>query len=242
MTEKEKTKRSSKRAPRKKSQLTFSTLIAMDVISIIFSLLPSTFAFSITGLFISYGYTKTWLVLPLAPFVLFAALIASIACLRLSLPKLKPGRYKRDINRNIINWYCHLALSRAAKMTGLTPILQSFYITKFFYWRALGAKVSFNISNSFDIDLVDCPLITIGKDVTLGSQTCISCHADAGNYLVLSPVTIEDNVFIGMANTIGPGTTIKKGAWVGYGHALHNQVIDEHAKLTNILPPVANEE
>lgn len=83
----------------------------------------------------------------------------------------------------MIAWFCHFALSRAAKIVGLIHLLQSFNVIKYLYWRALGIKVSFRVMNSFDIDFVDCPLISIGKDVTLASQVSISCHSDVGNYL-----------------------------------------------------------
>jgi len=227
-----------KKAPVKKTQISNSTFIFIDLISILFSLMPSVVAFSLTGLFISYGYTQTWLVLPMAPFVLFASFILVIAVIRICLPKLKPGRYKRELNKAMLTWYCHFALSRAAKIVGLTPLLQSFNSIKYLYWRALGAKVSFRIMNSYDIDFVDCPLITIGNDVTIASLVSISCHSDIGNYLFLAPVVIEDNVFIGMTTHIGPGTTIKKGAWIGYGNALVNQVVAENEKLANIRPEV----
>ena len=230
MTEQTKTKK--KASPKK--DLTTADLIFIDLISTLFSLMPSVAAFSLTGLFIYHGYSKTWLVLPLAPFVLFAVFIVIIALIRISLPTIKPGRYKRELNKAVVSWFCHFALARAAKIVGLAPLLQSFNITKFLYWRAIGAKVSFQIMSSFDIDFVDCPLITIGKNVTLASQVTISCHSDVGSLLFLSPVVIEDNVFIGMATAIGPGTTIKKGAWIGYGNTLVNQVIEENSKLDSI--------
>ena len=234
MTEKNKTK-TKKRTP-KKTELTLSMLIISDIVSIIFSLMPAVAAFSLTGLFIYHGYNYTWLVLPLAPFVLFASFIAIIAAIRLCLPRLKPGRYKREMNRMTVAWFCHFALARSAKVVGLIPLLQTFNIAKFFYWRALGAKVSFQIVNSFDIDFVDCPLITIGKNVTLASQVSISCHSDVGNLLFLAPVIIEDDVFIGMATTIGPGTTIKKGCWIGYGNTFVNQMVEENSRFGNIRP------
>jgi acetyltransferase-like isoleucine patch superfamily enzyme len=53
---------------------------------------------------------------------------------------------------------------------------------------------------------------------------------------MLSPVVIEDDVFIAMSVNIGPGTTIKKGAWIGFGNALVNQVVAENTKLGNIRP------
>ena len=223
-----------KKAPSKKNELTTSNLIYIDIISILLSLMPSVAAFSLTGLFIYHGYSHTWLVLPLAPFVLFAVFIAIIALIRISLPALKPGRYKRELNKAMISWFCHFALARSAKIIGLISLIQSFNITKFLYWRAIGVKASFQIMCSYDIDFVDCPLITIGKNVTLGSNVTISCHMDAGSLMFLSPVVIEDNVFIGMATAIGPGTTIKQGAWIGYGNTLVKQVIEENAKLEGI--------
>ena len=140
------------KAPKKKSELTASTLVILDFVSILFSLMPNVVAFSLTGFFIYHGYSKTWMVLPLAPFILFFSFIAVIALIRLCLPTLKPGRYKREFNKAVVTWFCHFALNRAGKLSGLNPFLQSFNVTKFLYWRALGAKVSFNIANSFDID------------------------------------------------------------------------------------------
>jgi hypothetical protein len=236
MTEKANAKAKEKNAKRKKSEITVPNLIFIDFISILFSLMPSVFALSITGLFIYHGYATTWVVLPLAPFVLFFTFIAIIFLIRICLPRLKPGRYKRELNKMMVAWFCHFALSRAAKIIGLIYLLQSFNILKFLYWRALGANVSFKIMNSFDIDFVDCPLISIGKNVTLGSEVTISCHSDVGSLVLLAPVIIEDDVFIGMATNIGPATTIKKGAWIGYGNTFVNQTVEEYTKLGNVRP------
>lgn len=220
----------------KKQELSTSMFIFLDIFSFFLSLMPSVAAFSITGLFIYHGYAHTWLVLPLSPIVLFFSFILIVAGIRLCLPKLKPGRYKRELSKAMIAWFCHFALSRSAKITGLTPVLQSFNILKFCYWRALGAKVSFQVMNAFDVDFVDCPLISIGKGVTLGGQVSIVCHSDVGSLLMLAPVVIEDNVFIGMSTVVGPGTTIKRGAWIGYGNSFVNQVVEENAKLDNVRP------
>ena len=223
-----------KKAPRKKTELTLSILIVSDLISILFSLMPGVAAFSLTGLFIYHGYAHTWIVLPLAPFVFFVSFIIIVAAIRLCLPTLKPGRYKRELSKMMLAWFCHFALARSAKIMGLNPLFQSFHFVKFFYWRALGAKVSFQIMNSFDSDFVDCPLINIGKNVTLASQVSISCHTDTGGLLLLSPVVIEDNVFIGVATVVGPGTTIKKGSWIGYGNVLVNQFIEENTRVESV--------
>lgn len=227
-----------KAGARKNKQLSVSMFLILDLFSLFFSLMPSVIAFSLTGLFIAYGYAHTWWVLPLAPLVLFPSFILIIALIRLCLPKLKPGRYKRELNKTMVAWFCHFALARAAKVVGLIPILQSFNTLKFCYWRALGAKVSFQIMSSYDIDFVDCPLITIKKGVTLASQVSVSCHSDVGSLLFLAPVVIEEDAFIGMATVIGPGTTIKRGAWIGYGNAFVNQVVEENAKFESVRPGI----
>lgn len=227
---------SKKKSSNKKAKLSPLMLIFIDIISVLLSLMPSVFAFSIMGLFIYHGYAKTWLILPLAPFVLCFSFILIIACIRFLLPSMKPGRYKREMSLPVLAWFCHFSLSRAAKITGLISLLQSFNCLKYLYWRSLGAKVSFQIMNSIDIDFVDCPLISIGKNVTIASEVSISCHSDVGSLLMLAPVVIEEDVFIAMSVTIGPGTVIKKGAWIGYGNALVNQVVEENTKLPNIRP------
>ncbi|KTD62302.1 DapH/DapD/GlmU-related protein [Legionella shakespearei] len=216
------------------NQLTVPMLILIDLISVFLSLMPSVAAISLTGLFIYHGYATTWLVLPLAPFVLFLSFIAIIFLIRMCLPRLKPGRYRRKLNKMTVAWFCHFSLSRAAKITGFLYIIQSFNVLKYLYWRAMGSKVSFQIMNSFDIDFADYPLISIGKNVTMGSRVTITCHSDVGSLLFLSPVVIEDDVFIGMSVTIGPGTTIKKGAWIGYGNDLVNQTVEENVKFATI--------
>lgn len=220
----------------KKKQLSIPMLLFLDVFSFLFSLMPGVTAFYLTGLLIYHGYSRSWWVVPLAPIVLLLSFISIIALIRICLPGLKPGRYKRELSKPMFAWFCHFSLSRAAKIIGLAPILQSFNLLKFLYWRALGAKVSFEVMNAFDIDFVDCPLITIGKGVTLGSQVSISCHSDVGSLLYLAPVVIEEDAFIGMATVIGPGTTIKRGAWIGYGNTFVNQIVEENAKLDNVRP------
>lgn len=218
------------------SQLNITTMLCIDLISIVFSLIPNLIALGVTGLFLVFGHFNIFLKSFVSPFMLFFSFIITLFVFRICLPKLKPGKYKRELNKAVIGWFCHFALGRAAKLSGLIRFLQAFNITKFLYWRALGAKVSFYMVCSYDIDFVDCPLISIGKGVTIGSATNISCHSDIGNYLLLGQVTIEDDVFIAMSNTIGPNTTIKKGAWIGFGNAMVNQIIEENEKLKNIKP------
>jgi len=220
------------------NHISSSMLICIDVLSFFISLMPSVAALSFTGLLIARGYASTWLVLPLAPLVLFSSFIAIIFLIRICLPRLKSGRYKRELSKPVFAWFCHFALSRAAKITGLSSILQSFNVTKFLYWRALGAKVSFQIMSSYDVNFVDCQLITIGKNVTLGAQVSISCHSDVGSLLLLSPVVIEDNVFIGMSTVLGPGTIAKKGAWIGFGNSFVNRVIKENDKIKSKITEV----
>lgn len=220
----------------KDTGLNLVTMLLVDFISIVLSLIPNLITFGVVGVFLTTSNLNICLKIFLVPFILFLTFITIIFLIRLCLPKLKPGQYRRALNKAVVSWFCHFALGRAAKLSGLIRFFQAFNVTKFLYWRALGAKVSFYITCSYDIDFVDYPLISIGKGVTIGGATNIVCHADIGNYLLLGQVKIEDDVFLAMSNTVGPNTTIKKGAWIGFGNALANQVIEEHEKLKNIKP------
>lgn len=212
------------------------TMLIVDFLSVVLSLIPNLITFGAVGLFLTNSNLNVFLKIFLAPFIVFFIFMTTIFLIRICLPKLKPGQYRRSLNKAVVSWFCHFALGRAAKLSGLIRFFQAFNITKFLYWRALGANVSFYITCSYDIDFVDYPLISIGKGVTIGGATNIICHADIGNYLLLGQVKIEDDVFLAMSNTVGPNTTLKKGAWVGFGNALANQVIEEHEKLKNIRP------
>jgi hypothetical protein len=65
--------------------------------------------------------------------------------------------------------------------------------------------------------LLDPAFITMGKNVVIGSGTCIAGHIQVPDMLAIRKTVIEDDVLIGANCTIFGGAHIKKGAIVAAG-------------------------
>jgi hypothetical protein len=176
--------------------------IALDFISLFLTWLPGClmvaaviewahFIYSIWG----WNFQSASFLI-LTPVIAIGVFLPIVFLIRLSLPKLRAGIFPIGFNSGFVAWYCHLALSRAASVFGVRGLIQCTYLTRFFYWRALGARVSINVHSSFTIDLVDAPLISIGEGTTLADFVKVSAHTLTENRLYLAPVSIEKNSFI----------------------------------------------
>ena len=126
-----------------------------------------------------------------------------------------------------------MSLSRCGRMFGINNLIAAFSISKFLYWRALGAKVSFRISSSLTADLVDMPLITIGAGSTLTDNVALSCHSFRGDRLWLDSVVIGKNVFLGKDSVIGLGTKIGDNSFVGIGNMLWRIKLPAGSRIEN---------
>lgn len=95
-------------------------------------------------------------------------------------------------------------------------------------WRMLGCKVGKNvmIGHAVRLDFGNADLISIGDNVVISNNTTILCHKrDMSDYskgdiatklpFKYEPVTMEDNVQIGLNCTIMPGVTIGEGSIIG---------------------------
>ncbi len=167
----------------------------------------------------------------LAPLVLIFAFVGTLFLFRLALPRLRVGLYDMGVNLGTFAWACHLALSRAAEVCGLRPLLNSFFWTKFLHWRALGMKIAYGVNSSIGVSFVDLPLITIGKGCTISEGVHIACHTFVGDRLYVGTVEIAENVFFGMNCTVGPKTKVAKGAWIGMNNLLGGDTIAEGEKI-----------
>lgn len=165
------------------------------------------------------------------PLVFVFSYILFLFLFRLALPRLKKGVYVVGFNKGFLTWYTHSMLSRSARVFGLHYVLHAFSLTRFLYWRALGMKASFFTDSSYKIVIHDHALIEIEEGCILAEDVELSAHLITGDRLLVAPVKISKNVFIGRTTYIGPRTTIGEGAWVGMGLYLHNKTIPAHAKL-----------
>ena len=215
---------------------TVSILLFGDLISIFFTLLPAVVGWGGAVAWVRHfldNEQQFWLALLASPFVLIALFISSLFVLRVLLPKLKPGVYPAGANLMFITWYAHVALSRAAKVSALQTLLQSFAVTRYFFWRALGTKVAFRSTASLHVNMVDYPLITIEEGATLADRVQISCHSFVGDRLFLGPVRVGKQAFVGMECMVGAKTDIGEGVWIGVHNVLFRDKLPDHSRLEN---------
>ena len=110
--------------------------------------------------------------------------------------------------------------------------------------RSRGVKIGENchFSPYVLIDLIYPGMVSIGKDVTIGSNTMIFAHYNpTANKLLkengyprdVKQVTIEDGAVIGPGSIITMGTTIGKNSIVGAGSVVSNTIPDFSVALGN---------
>lgn len=209
-------------------------LFAVDLINFVLSVGPGAIAWASLLCFLRHFWESpaflAWALL--SPVVLAAAFLLTVFLLRLCIPRLEKGVYPMSVNRGMLAWYCNLALSRSSVVAGLSSLLNIFYVTKYLHWRALGMKVAFGINSSIGVSFVDLPMIRIGKRCTISEGVHIACHTFVGDKLLVSPVEIGDDVFVGMNCVIGPRTKIGARAWIGMSNLI-SDVIPAETKLDN---------
>lgn len=125
-----------------------------------------------------------------------------------------------------------------------------FYMTLHAYFlRSLGMKVSdkpLYICADVKFDSSDFSLVSIGKNVVISSEVRILVHDYSVNKALefanvntlsevrkLSPVTIEDNCFIGMRVLILPGVTIGENSIVGAGSVVAKSIPPNSVAIGN---------
>jgi maltose O-acetyltransferase len=84
---------------------------------------------------------------------------------------------------------------------------------------------------NFDCIILDCNLVTIGRDVKLGPRVQIvaAYHPTdpalrASGRELAAPVTIGDEVWIGAGAIVGPGVTIGSGTTIGAGSVVTRDI------------------
>jgi serine acetyltransferase len=147
-----------------------------------------------TGFFL-YGFTLLF-VLPLANFILRAR------------PKVHRGPY---YSIDFLQWYVHNALTYLMRYTFLEFITPTPF--NILFYQLMGMKIGkgTQINTSF---ISDPALIELGKRVTIGGSATLCAHYGQGGYLVVAPVSIGDNVTIGLKASIMGGVEIGNDAKV----------------------------
>lgn len=107
------------------------------------------------------------------------------------------------------------------------------------FYRAMGIKVGkgSKIASSVDIDMSAPELITIGHNVWVTRGVMLLCHQRDLSYyrtdipvmdcpLKYAPIVIKDGAHLGIGSIVMPGVTIGKGAVIGAGAVVVNDIPD----------------
>lgn len=225
------------------ARLPLPKLILADIVGTCIGLLPGIVAWSSALSYVHciWSRPRFYAYVALFPPVLVFTYLAMVFLVRLCLPRLKPGVYEMN-SPGMRAWYMHFLLANGLYASGLMPAIYCTYLTRFLYWRAMGAKTGYGIHCSVFTRMRDFQLITIGDGVNLSANTHIACHTFVGDRLLLGKVEIGERAFIGMDVVIGPKTKIGKGAWIGLGNRLMRETIPDGGRIENFEYFFGNEE
>jgi acetyltransferase-like isoleucine patch superfamily enzyme len=146
------------------------------------------------------------------------AYIMTLVVICLPFPRPRSGVYRMggSLNRNIILAGILAVLTKArfqAPFPGIfVPQIASIMPFRWLLGRTMGPRT--RSSFFLDPNIIDPWGVTIGRNVTLGFGSTISCHLQERDYIIVDQVVIEDDVTIGAYAGIGCGVHIKRGAVV----------------------------
>lgn len=202
-----------------------------DALSFAVTITPALIAWSTLICFLLYSGFSIPAKIASSVFVLMFTFIAVVWLVRLCLPKLAPGTHRIGFNKMTIAWFIHMALARAVLVGCLENLTICINVFRFLYFRALGAKIPFQMNMSLGSRIADASLVTIGKHSTLGSNSNIYCHFTQGSFLVLSPNVIGEHVEIGGDCTLGPGNKIGDHCRLGQGARIVNKEMKPYSTV-----------
>lgn len=178
----------------------------------------------------AWGFTTT-----LTNFVLLfnVAYVLTLVVVRLPFPAPQSGVYRTDrgLDKSIILAAVLALLTKArfqAPFPGIfVPQLASILPFRWLLGRTMGpsSRSSFFV----DPNIIDPWGVEIGKNVTIGFGSTITCHLQERDYIIVDRVVIEDDVSIGAYAGISCGVHIKRGAVIEpYGAIKPRTVVGEY--------------
>lgn len=206
--------------------------LGSDLLSLLLCLGPIVLSLILTALELQQ-LPSFYLQIVLAPIALPLSFIFTVFVIRLLLPSLKKGVYPVGFNKGFMAWWTHSLLTRSARIFGIHYLLHSIALLRWLYWRALGAKVAYSISTSYKITLHDIALIEIEEGVILAEDTELSGHIVRGDRVLVAPVRIGKNSFIGRGTYIGPRTRIGENCWIGMSNNVTGEILAPNTRIGN---------
>jgi acetyltransferase-like isoleucine patch superfamily enzyme len=217
------------------ANLTYSQLVVVDLLTMICTLLPVVFGWGGAIIYFQMLSEQGHLILAAftAPAVLVVVFLAAVWLTRLAIPRIQHGSYEIGLSKGYLTWYMTLCLGHAVRISGLHPFFFAFYTPKYLYCRTMGANIAYGVNSSIFAMFADYPLITIGKGCTVGADAFILGHMFVGKKVILGPVNIGENVFVGAFSMIGLNTTVGDNTWIGMNNRFMQEDIPPNSKFVN---------
>ena len=212
---------------------TISKRLVVDCLIVLLCYVPFISASCMTFACINF-FSNPYFKIFIVPFLIQIFFVISIYIFRLILPKLKAGVFPMNFNLGFLTWLAHSMLTRSARSFGIHYLLHSTALMRWMYWRALGAQVPYNMGNSYKVTIHDAQLISIGENSILAEDVEISCHLVRGDKILVAPVRIGTDVFVGRNTYIGPRTRIGNHAWIGMNNNLTKATVADNAVIKSV--------
>lgn len=211
-------------------------LLISDILGFCLSVIPFTLAYTT----VIYCAVNLWenkayffLFMVISPYLISLHLIANLFILRQFFPKVKPGKFRVGFNLGFLAWSLNFCFNRSIDFSGLKRFIFANNILRYMYLKAMGASIPFKINISTGVDFADLPLISIGEGCTLAEGSFYCAHTFTGELLMLNPVKVGPNVFLGMDVTVGPGTEIGEKSWIGSKNIFIHDKIPSQSLIPN---------
>ena len=157
------------------------------------------------------------------PLVVYLLPVAIFRLHQLIWP-LKPGKYDL-LAAKYVPWWGSYNFQQTFNTFPMFENILLLYPPLFSVWlRLWGAKIGKNVYFTPCLRVLDRPMIRIGDQTLLGFKTSMTSHVilpkNGSQWLVVAPVTIERDCFIGAYTRIGPGATVKQGVLLPFQHVV----------------------
>lgn len=165
------------------------------------------------------GWSGAWaFAATLTNFILLfnVAYVLTLILVRLPFPSPKAGVYRTDrgVDRSII-FAAILAVLTKARFQAPFPGIFVSQLASIMPFRWLLSKtMGPSTRSSFFVDpnIIDPWGVDVGRNVTIGFGSTITCHLQERDFIIVDRVVIEDDVSIGAYAGISCGVHIKRGA------------------------------
>ncbi|GLA77510.1 putative NRPS-like protein biosynthetic cluster [Aspergillus tubingensis] len=133
----------------------------------------------------------------------------------IALKWLLVGRYRAGMYPMWGPYHMRWWLAQKALQVCGKGVFDRYGRSRIWYYRALGARIGRNVSIDDFTALGEYDLLHIGDNVVLENCICRPFASERNTSMLLQPITIGANSYVGLRSTVVPGTTLPPGTCIG---------------------------